>query len=96
MRGRHQEEAGPGRAGRGQYQRELSAVVAIVRGQLLQHYTGPMPPAGDVPDEAEEVGGLGEDGEVEEDEALLQAASHRTQVPSAPLITATTGDKIVR
>ena len=41
------------------------------RGHLLQHYTGPMPPAGDVPDEAEEVGGLGEDGEVEEDEALL-------------------------
>ena len=31
-----------------------------------------MPPAGDVPDEAEEVGGLGEDGEVEEDEALLR------------------------
>ena len=37
----------------------------------LLHYTGPGPPAGDVPDEAEEVGGLGEDGEVEEDEALL-------------------------
>ena len=72
MRGRHQEEAGPGRAGRGQYQRELSAVVSIVRGQLLQHYTGPGSPAGDVPDEAEEVGGLGEDGEVEEDEALLR------------------------
>ena len=70
MRGRHQEEAGPGRAGRGQHQRELSAVVAIVREQLL-HYTGPGPAAGDVPDEAEEVGGLGEDGEVEEDEALL-------------------------
>ena len=70
MRGRHQEETGPGRAGRGQHQRELSAVVAIVREQLL-HYTGPGSPAGDVPDEAEEVGGLGEDGEVEEDEALL-------------------------
>ena len=55
----------------GQAARELSAVVAIVRGQLLQHYTGPGSP-GDVPDEAEEVGGLGEDGEVEEDEALLR------------------------
>ena len=37
----------------------------------MLHYTGPRTPARDVPDETEKVGGLGEDGEVEEDKALL-------------------------
>ena len=39
---------------------------------MKHYYTATGSPAGDVPDEAEEVGGLGEDGEVEEDEALLR------------------------